>query len=68
MSDLVILNWRPFECKTKFLKKIAHLFRSKVDIFDIFFEFSDKFFIIKFYKSLVDNNSKQSHNILPIIS
>ena len=37
MSNLVILKWWPFEYKLKFEKKPL-LFRSDVDIFDIFFK------------------------------
>ena len=36
MSNFVILEWWPFEYKTKFEKKSV-LFRSAIDIFDIFF-------------------------------
>ena len=37
MSNLVILNWLPFEYKAKFEKK-SLLFRSEIDIFDIYFK------------------------------
>ena len=36
MSTFVILKWRSFEYKTKFEKRPL-LFRSEIDIFDIFF-------------------------------
>ena len=37
MSNIVILNWRPFEYKAKFEKRPL-LFRSKIGIFGIFFK------------------------------
>ena len=37
MPRLVILKWQPFKYKAKF-KESPHLFRSEIDIFDIFFK------------------------------
>ena len=37
MLNLVILKWRTFEYKVKFRKR-SLLFRSEIDIFDVFFK------------------------------
>ena len=56
MSNLVILTWRPFEYKTKFVKRNL-LFRSGAGIFDIFFKsLYEK--VLKIYKLIVIENFK----------
>ena len=62
MSNLVILKWKAFEYKAKFEKEPS-LFRSKVDIFDIFLIFNWLFFecmkkFLKIWKSIVIQNFK----------
>ena len=57
MSNLVILNWQPFEYKAKFEKRPLS-FRSEIGIFDIFFKRVGIKKVLKICKSIVIENFK----------